>query len=128
MAFEIARDDEGQPRYPDIDEAEARLEYYYRTLERLADRRCPATGDGGRGAAARRHDDVLVSRAMDDDFNTAAAIGHLYESFVLANKLLDDPKAAAKDVRRRTLARLRADLLAAARRWGSSSARRRSSC
>ena len=49
--------------------------------------------------------------AMDDDFNTAAAIGHLYEAFVLANKLLDDPKAAPKDVRRRTLARLRSDLL-----------------
>jgi cysteinyl-tRNA synthetase len=49
--------------------------------------------------------------AMDDDFNTAAAIGQLYEAFVLANKLLDDPKAAPKDVRRRTLARLRRDLL-----------------
>ena len=48
---------------------------------------------------------------MDDDFNTAAALGHLYEAFVLANKLLDEPKAAAKDVRRRTLARLRRDLL-----------------
>ena len=56
--------------------------------------------------------------AMDDDFNTAAALGHLYESFVLANKLLDDPKAAAKDVRRRTLARLRADLLAVRRDAG----------
>ncbi len=49
---------------------------------------------------------------MDDDFNTAAAVGHLYEAFVLANKLLDEPKAAPKDVRRRTLARLRRDLLA----------------
>ena len=48
---------------------------------------------------------------MDDDFNAAAAVGQLYEAFVLANKLLDDPKAAAKDVRRRTLARLRRDLL-----------------
>ena len=48
---------------------------------------------------------------MDDDFNAAAAVGHLYDAFVLANKLLDDPKAAPKDVRRRTLARLRRDLL-----------------
>ena len=48
---------------------------------------------------------------MDDDFNTAAAVGQLYEAFVLANKLLDEPKAAPKDVRRRTLARLRRDLL-----------------
>src|SRR5262249_38800446 len=43
---------------------------------------------------------------------TAAALGHLYDAFVLANKLLDEPKAAAKDVRRRTLARLRSDVLA----------------
>jgi cysteinyl-tRNA synthetase len=50
--------------------------------------------------------------AMDDDFNSAAAVGHLYESFVLANKLLDEPKSAPKDVRQRTLMRLREDLRA----------------
>ena len=50
--------------------------------------------------------------AMDDDFNTAAAIGHLSEAFLLANKLLDEPGGVAKDVRRRTLARLRKDLAA----------------
>jgi cysteinyl-tRNA synthetase len=48
--------------------------------------------------------------AMDDDFNTAAALGHLSESFALANKLLDEPKAVAADVRRRTLSRLRREL------------------
>ena len=46
-----------------------------------------------------------------------------------ANKLLDEPKAAPKDVRRRTLARLRPrPARRAARRWGFSSARRRRSC
>ena len=55
---------------------------------------------------------AVFREAMDDDFNTAAAVGHLYDSFVLANKLLDEPKAAPKDVRRRTLARLRGDLRA----------------
>jgi len=34
-AFNIARDSAGQPAYPDLDEAEARLDYFYRTLERL---------------------------------------------------------------------------------------------
>ena len=77
--------------------------------------RIAAAGAGAEaGAVLSPADTTLASfrAAMDDDFNTAAALGHLYESFVLANKLLDDPKAAAKDVRRRTLARLRADLLA----------------
>jgi cysteinyl-tRNA synthetase len=116
VAFEIARDAEGRRSLPDLDEAEARLEYFYRTLERLNQSGIPAdaaAGSDGAGAVMPPADTALASfrAAMDDDFNTAAAVGHLYESFVLANKLLDDPKAAAKDVRRRTLARLRADLL-----------------
>jgi cysteinyl-tRNA synthetase len=47
---------------------------------------------------------------MDDDFNTAAAIGHVYDAFVLVNKLLDDPKAMPKPQRLATLAALRRDL------------------
>jgi cysteinyl-tRNA synthetase len=122
VAFEIGRDAEGRRCLPDLDEAEARLEYFYRTLERLDQAASPAAqgGSGGEGASPGEDagavlppaDTTLAAfrAAMDDDFNTAAALGDLYESFVLANKLLDDPRAAAKDVRRRTLARLRADL------------------
>jgi cysteinyl-tRNA synthetase len=47
--------------------------------------------------------------AMDDDFNTAAAIGHLYDAFVLANKLLDDAKAMPKPQRQQTLAAIARD-------------------
>ena len=117
IGFEIARDAAGQARYPDLDEAEARLEYFYRTLERIEHAGIRADEAGGAGAGdgpvlppADRTLDAF-REAMDDDFNTAAALGHLYDSFVLANKLLDEPKAAAKDVRRRTLARLRRDLV-----------------
>jgi cysteinyl-tRNA synthetase len=46
---------------------------------------------------------------MDDDFNTAAAIGHLYDAFVLANKLLDDVKAMPKPQRQQTLAAIARD-------------------
>jgi cysteinyl-tRNA synthetase len=121
VAFEIARDAQGGVSYPDLDDAEARLEYFYRTLERIDNAAgpapaaisaavpAPAPGAGEivpRGGTTR----AAFQEAMDDDFNTAAALGHLYESFVLANKLLDEPKAVAKDVRRRTLAQLRADL------------------
>jgi cysteinyl-tRNA synthetase len=41
--------------------------------------------------------------ALDDDINTAAALGMTSELLTLANKLLDQPKSAAKDARRRTL-------------------------
>jgi len=111
VGFTVARDEStGAPVYPELDEAEARLAYFYRTLERLA----PAPDDTSAGEVVAPADQTLAvfREAMDDDFNTAAAVGHLYDAFVLANKLLDDPKAAAKDVRRRTLARLRRDLRA----------------
>ena len=104
--FSIARDDAGQPVYPDLDEAEARLDYFYRTLERL---------DGFAGTLASPPTPPpsdLATRfveAMDDDFNTAAGIGHLYDAFVLANKLLDDPKAAPKTERQSALTALARD-------------------
>jgi cysteinyl-tRNA synthetase len=105
-AFSIARDDAGQPVYPDLDEAEARLDYFYRTLERL---------DAFAGTLANPPSPPpsdLAGRfleAMDDDFNTAAGIGHLYDAFVLANKLLDDPKSAPKAERQATLTALARD-------------------
>jgi cysteinyl-tRNA synthetase len=109
VSFSVARDEKDRPVYSELDEAEGRLDYFYRTLAKLTE--APA-GDGD-GPVLPEAEKTLSSfqEAMDDDFNTAAAIGQLYEGFVLANKLLEDPKAAAKDVRRRTLARLRRDLL-----------------
>jgi cysteinyl-tRNA synthetase len=104
--FSIARDDAGQPRYPDLDEAEARLDYFYRTLERLD------AFTGGLASQLSPPPSDLATRfveAMDDDFNTAAGIGHLYDAFVLANKLLDDPKAAPKAERQSTLIALARD-------------------
>jgi cysteinyl-tRNA synthetase len=113
VGFTIGKDAEGRETFPDLDDAEERLEYFYRTLERLDQ------AGAGDIAEAELAGDVVAPAdrtlaafrdAMDDDFNTAAAVGHLYDSFVLANKLLDEPKSAPKDVRRRTLARLRRDL------------------
>ena len=104
--FTIARVSEDQVGYPDLDEAEARLDYFYRTLERLdaflATAKPPAEPPPSELAAN-------TGAAMDDDFNTAAAIGHLYDAFVLANKLLDDPKALPKPERAKTLAAIARD-------------------
>jgi cysteinyl-tRNA synthetase len=106
-SFTIARDSDGQVNYPDLDEAEARLDYFYRTLERL---------DAFLAALAKPPAESPPSElaknagaVMDDDFNTAAAIGHLYDAFVLANKLLDDPKTMPKPERQTTLAAIARD-------------------
>jgi cysteinyl-tRNA synthetase len=111
VGFTLGKDEKGRAVYPELDDAEERLAYFYGTLAKLAE--VPAEAAGDKGSVLPEAEKTLsgFQEAMDDDFNAAAAVGHLYEAFVLANKLLDDPKAAPKDVRRRTLARLRRDLL-----------------
>jgi cysteinyl-tRNA synthetase len=105
--FTIARDGAGLAVYPDLDEAEARLDYFYRTLDRLDAFLAPLAPP----PAAPPPSDLAtnVGAAMDDDFNSAAAIGHLYDAFVLANKLLDDPKAMPKPERQKALAAIARD-------------------
>ena len=95
--FTLGRDGNDQVTYPDLDEAEARLDYFYRTLERLDAFLAPLAQP--EAAIPPSELAVKVGAAMDDDFNSAAAIGHLYDAFVLANKLLDDPKAMPKPER-----------------------------
>jgi cysteinyl-tRNA synthetase len=106
LNFEVV--DVGDVRtFPGIEEAEKRVEYFYRTLVRLADflgdKTAVEAGDVLPEAAALRG---KLQGAMDDDFNWALAIAELGEAVALANKLLDDAKSAPKDVRRRTLAKL----------------------
>jgi cysteinyl-tRNA synthetase len=114
LGFTIGRDAQDRQQFPELDDAEARLEYLYRTLERLDQGGFDNAGTApdAAGEVVSPADRTLVAfrEAMDDDFNTAAALGHLYEAFALANKLLDEPKGTAKDVRLRTLVRLRREL------------------
>jgi cysteinyl-tRNA synthetase len=109
VGFTLGRDDQNRPVYPELDEAEERLAYFYGTLAKLGE--APAGDEKGAVLPEAEKTLSVFQEAMDDDFNTAAAIGQLYEGFVLANRLLEDSKAAPKDVRRRTLARLRRDLI-----------------
>jgi cysteinyl-tRNA synthetase len=112
VTFDIVSDAAtGRTEYPELDEAEARLEYFYRTVERvdafLAAQKQPPQPPATSELAERFRD------AMDDDFNTAGAIGHLYDAFVQANKLLDDPKALPKPERAAALAAFARDARAA---------------
>jgi cysteinyl-tRNA synthetase len=116
--FEVTEQD-GAVRFPGLEEAWARLDYFYGTAARLADA-LQVGKPAGDGAVVAPADTWLaeLTAALDDDFNTAAALASFQLAFTLANKLLDDPKAAAKDVRRRTLERLQRDLATAAQTLG----------
>ena len=104
IVFEVHAGEDDKPRFVSLEDAECRLTYTYNTLARVrqALSQGKPAGSGPLAPAA----DGFVERfddALDDDFNTAAALGLTSELLTLANKLLDQPKSVPKDVRRRTL-------------------------
>jgi cysteinyl-tRNA synthetase len=111
VAFSIVNDAEGRPQYPELDDAEGRLEYFYRTFEKLDLAGLPAGAEAAAGEVVAPADRTRAAfrEAMDDDFNTAAARPWAQPS---------DRRAACWPARtrrrggrrRRTLARLRGDL------------------
>jgi cysteinyl-tRNA synthetase len=104
LTFEVDRSGDDGVRFVSLEDAERRLTYTYTTLGRLREAlavgKTPGPGEVLEPAAdfAER-----FCAALDDDFNTAAALGLSSELLTLANKLLDQPRSAPKDVRRRTL-------------------------
>jgi cysteinyl-tRNA synthetase len=80
-----------------LKEAEAAVERFYRTIKRMEDDWPDVTVaevDEGR----KRELMEPVIDAMDDDFNTAAAIGRIFEETNRANRLMDEAGATgAKD-------------------------------
>ncbi|MEZ0310325.1 MAG: cysteine--tRNA ligase [Myxococcota bacterium] len=84
-------------------EAEQRVVYIYGTLERMRSA-LSSMADKGVSAGALREPSVagIVTRfeqAMDDDFNTAKALGDISEVFKLVNEILDKPSDPDMDAR-----------------------------
>ncbi len=100
-------------RFYSLEAADRRLAYFYETLARIdAFTSAKTGGDGGDGAVIPEAE-VLVPaarEALSDDFNAPVVMAALGEAAKIANKLLDEGKGIAKDVRRRSLARIGRDL------------------
>ena len=91
-----------------LEEAERTLERFYQSLERLEDflflpmPGAPAAKKESVPAGFEEAEGVLASfkkafmKAMDDDFNTALAIGHIFELIKEINRFLDAKPAGAK--------------------------------
>ncbi|WP_323379088.1 cysteine--tRNA ligase [Pyxidicoccus xibeiensis] len=91
-------------------DAEARLEYFYETLRKVDER--VAGKDFGKGPLHGEPHRYFTEfeAAMDDDFNTAGALGALSGLFVLMNELVDKPPVKDKALVGRTLQALREDV------------------
>jgi cysteinyl-tRNA synthetase len=96
-----------------LEQVETRVDYFYETISKL-DERLAVGKDPGAGplAESERVESVWpkFEEAMDDDFNTAEALGRLSDAFALANELLEKPKVTDKAAVRRSLASLRDSL------------------
>jgi cysteinyl-tRNA synthetase len=98
-----------------LQDARAGLERLYDCLARLD--ALPASGPAGEGMIAGRDRTALetlaerFTQAMDNDFNTAQALGHLFDAVKTAGKVLrqlpDQPAAADLELLRATGATLR---------------------
>ncbi|RKH53282.1 cysteine--tRNA ligase [Corallococcus sp. AB050B] len=90
-----------------LQDAEGRMEYFYETLRKVDERvagkdfgKGPLHGDPARFLAE-------FESAMDDDFNTAGALGALSGLFGFMNELTDKPPVKDKPLVGRTLQALR---------------------
>jgi cysteinyl-tRNA synthetase len=95
----------------------------YRTLKRLEDLLGPYQEEGGKGPpflSGDRHDPFIEQfiRVMDDDLNTAGAIGLIYENVREMNKLLDSDQGPVEEKTRRLLQNNRHHLYLTARTLG----------
>src|SRR5207248_9472046 len=85
-----------------LEQAEKRVEYCYETLRRLDDLGEGEEGDLFDPARVDGARDAFLE-AMDDDFNTAAALGHLADLFRFANELAEKTAGVDKKKAARTL-------------------------
>ncbi|WP_239015526.1 cysteine--tRNA ligase [Archangium violaceum] len=91
-------------------DAEQRMEYFYETLRKVDER--VGGKDFGKGALHGEPGRFLTEfeSQMDDDFNTAGALGALSGLFALMNELTDKPPVKDKALVGRTLQALREDV------------------
>lgn len=74
-----------------IREAEAAVERFYQTVHRIKEE-CPEALDAEAPEEEAKERLAPVEEAMDDDFNTAGAIGVIFREVSRANRLLDGGK------------------------------------
>ncbi len=82
-----------------LSEAENRVKYIYETLARLSDALSVGESQGTYREEFVAKIVTDFEKTMDDDFNTAKAVGDLSKVFGLINEILDKPGDAEADAR-----------------------------
>src|SRR5207245_329996 len=95
-----------------LQDAEKRVEYFYETLQKADDRLKTAKPSEGALVAAEEVEKVVPQfrEAMDDDFNSAEALGRLSGPLALVQQFVDKPPTKDRLAIERTLKRLADDI------------------
>ncbi len=96
-----------------LQDAEKRVEYQYETLQKADERLRTSSAPSSGPFVANDEVEKVVPQfreAMDDDFNTAEALGRLSGPLALIQQLVDKPPTKDKAAVERTLRRLVADV------------------
>ncbi len=84
-------------------EAESSIDRYYSTIVRINDFLLKETAKEGFSNAGKIFEGLILSfkekieEALDDDFNTALALGHIFELIREVNRFLDNKPSGLKD-------------------------------
>jgi len=110
---EVVKDEAGKEvgvRFRSLEAADRRLEDFYKTLHKIDG--IVAQGDGGTGDVLPEATKLVAEsrEALADDFNAPIVMSKLHEAKTVANRLIDQGKGVDKEKRKRTLARLAADM------------------
>jgi cysteinyl-tRNA synthetase len=100
LAFDLVEEG-GTVRFPAIEQAEKRLEYFYDTRVKLAARQATARPAGKPTPTVVKSVDELraaFDAALDDDLNTAGALDPMGRLFARVNELCDARKVPAEDL------------------------------
>ncbi|MGE0867799.1 MAG: cysteine--tRNA ligase [Kofleriaceae bacterium] len=112
--FESIKDARGVvigARFYSLEAADRRLEDFYVTLHKI-DQLVAQAADPGPGAVLPEAERLIPAarEALADDFNAPVVMAAMHDAKTLANRLLAESKGIDKVVRRRTLAKIAADL------------------
>ncbi len=92
-----------------LKDAEAAMERYYKTVQRIEREWPDAVSTGGSADYSTDSGDEMfapIFEAMDDDFNTASVIGSLFKEVTRANRIMDEAKGEGKGNAARELSKI----------------------
>ena len=98
LSFDLSDEGDGSVRFPSIEQAEKRLEYYYDTRQKLGAKLSSAKPSGQKTSRFFADAIAAFDAALDDDLNTAGALDPMNRVFARVNELCDAKKTPREEL------------------------------